>query len=149
MTNPKATLKCLEEVKFPVSLPEVTATELGEIWSHWEIQQALADADPFGHQSAPPVHRACLWRCALGFRCLQPVRNPHRCHLCRLGQYVLFDPPPPSLQRHSSHPVYRRCLICVYSSLADLNVHNILSCFRDTGRDSMVHFPHESLCHTY
>jgi len=45
MTNPKTTLKCLEEVKFPVSLPEVTATEISEIWSHWEIQQALADGD--------------------------------------------------------------------------------------------------------
>jgi len=37
--------KLLTEIQFPISAPEVTATQLDEIWSHWEIQQALQSGD--------------------------------------------------------------------------------------------------------
>jgi len=45
MTNPRTTLKSYEEIKSLASDSDLTATEIGEIWSHWEIQQALADGD--------------------------------------------------------------------------------------------------------
>jgi len=37
--------KLLTEIQFTISTPEVTATELDEIWTHWEIQQALESGD--------------------------------------------------------------------------------------------------------
>jgi len=37
--------KLLTEIQFPIPAPEVTATQLDEIWSHWEIRQALESGD--------------------------------------------------------------------------------------------------------
>ena len=37
--------KLLTEIQFPITVPEVTATELDEIWTHWEIQHALESGD--------------------------------------------------------------------------------------------------------
>ena len=37
--------KLLTKIQFPITLPEVQVTELDEIWSHWEVRQALESGD--------------------------------------------------------------------------------------------------------